>query len=199
VISRVRGTLLVRGPDRVEIATPGGVVYEITVPLSVLQEIPPPPRDDFEIITLQVVREDSATLFGFLRAEERELFRRLMSAKGVGSTLAVSMLSTYSAHRLARALVEKDVAALTQVSGVGKKKAEFVILALADKVVDLAVGEPRGDGRSTSRAAREAVSALVALGYGFADADDAVRAAVGDDESSSADELIRRALGAKRG
>lgn len=173
MISRVRGTLLVRGPDRVEIATPGGVVYEITVPLTVLQDVPPAPRDDFEMITLQVVREDSVTLFGFLRPEERELFRRLMSAKGVGSALAVSMLSAYSAHRLARALVEKDVEALKQVSGVGKKKAEFLVLALSDKMVDLAVGQPNGDGSSTNRAAQEAVSALVALGYSFTDADNA--------------------------
>jgi len=195
MISRVRGTLLSRGVDRVEIATAGGVVYEITVPLSVLQDLPAPPKDDFELITLQVVREDSVTLYGFLRPGERELFRRLMSAKGVGSALAVAMLSTYAAPRLARALVERDVEALKQVSGVGKKKADFLVLALADRVVDLAVGESRGEGTQEGHAAQEAVSALVALGYSFAEADAAVRRAIGEDGSSSADDLIRKALG----
>lgn len=194
MISRLRGTLLARGTGGVEIATPGGVVYEVEVPLSILQRIPSPPRKDFEIRTLQVVREDSVALYGFLEEGERELFRRLMSAKGVGAKLAVSMLSAYSAHRLARALVEKDVNALKQVSGVGKKTAEFLVLALADKVTDLAVGEPGEAGVTAGDAAREAVSALVALGYGFTAADDAVRKVLEEDEAASSDELIRKAL-----
>ncbi|HSR43409.1 MAG TPA: Holliday junction branch migration protein RuvA, partial [Longimicrobiales bacterium] len=158
MISRLRGTLLTREPGGVEIATDGGVVYEVEVPLTVLQRIPSPPRDGFELRTLQVVREDSVALYGFLEAAERELFRRLMSASGVGARLALAMLSAYSAHRLVRALVEKDVAALKQVSGVGKKTAERLILELSDKVADLAVAEPRSDGGSPGKVAQEAVS-----------------------------------------
>lgn len=194
MISRLRGTLLTREPDGVEIATEGGVVYEIEVPLTVLQRIPSPPREGFELRTLQVVREDSVALYGFLEEDERELFRRLMSASGVGAKLALSMLSAYTAHRLVRALVEEDVAALKQVSGVGKKTAERLILELADKVADLAVAAPEGAAAGGGKAAKEAVSALVSLGYSFSAADEAVRAVVGDGESASADELIRKAL-----
>lgn len=194
MISRLRGTLVTRSTSGVEIATPGGVVYDVEVPLSILQRIPSPPRDDFEIRTLQVVREDSVALYGFLEEGERELFRRLMMAKGVGAKLAVAMLSAYSAHRLARALVEKDVNALKQVSGVGKKTAEFLVLALADKVTDLAVGEPGEGVVAGGKAAQEAVKALVALGFGFNTADDAVRAALREDQTASADVLIRKAL-----
>jgi Holliday junction DNA helicase RuvA len=106
------------------------------------------------------------------------------------------MLSTYSARRLARALAEKDIAALTQVSGVGKKTAERIILELADKVEDLAIG-PEGEPGGPPAGAQEAVAALVTLGYSFPDADAAVRNALAEGEAESTDELIRRAL-AKR-
>lgn len=194
MISRIRGTLLTRGTDRVEIATPGGLVYEVEVPLSVLQLLPAPPVKEFELRTLQVVREDSLTLYGFLEPGERDLFQRLMGTTGVGAKLALAMMSTYSAHRLARALVEKDVNALKQVSGVGKKTAERLALELSDKVADLAVGPAEGEGEAATKTAQEAVSALVALGYSFPDADDAVRMALEEGEVASSDELIRRAL-----
>ncbi|MBW3534945.1 MAG: hypothetical protein KY453_06985 [Gemmatimonadetes bacterium] len=98
-----------------------------------------------------------------------------------------------SLHRLARALVEKDVNALKQVSGVGKKTAERLALELADKVQDLAVSGA-GTEETAAPGAQEAVAALVALGYSFTDADDAVRAVLEGAGTSSADELIRRAL-----
>ena len=199
MISRLRGTLISRELDHIEVETAGGVVYEVQIPLSILQRLPKPPAPDFEIRTLQVVREDSATLYGFIDTFERELFSRLLGASGVGPKVALAMLSTYSAGRLARALAEKDVNALKQVSGVGKKTAERIVLELADKVGDLAVGAagPDGAGAGTGHGAQEAVAALVALGYSFVDADAAVRGALTQGEPESTDELVRRAL-AKR-
>jgi len=198
MISRLRGTLVSRELDHVELETAGGAVYEILIPLSILERLPRPPAPDFEIRTLQVVREDSLTLYGFLEPFERELFRRLLGASGVGPKVALAMLSTYSARRLAQALAEKDISALTQVSGVGKKTAERIVLELADKVEDLAV-EAGSDGPGSGKVpgAQEAVSALVALGYAFVDADSAVREALAQGETGSTDELVRRAL-AKR-
>jgi Holliday junction DNA helicase RuvA len=193
VISRLKGTLISRELDHVEIETPGGVVYLIRIPLSILERIPKPPAPDFAIRTLQVVREESLTLYGFIESFERELFIRLLSASGVGPKVALAMLSTYSARRLARALAEKDIAALTQVSGVGKKTAERIILELADKVEDLAIG-PEGEPGGPPAGAQEAVAALVTLGYSFPDADAAVRNALAEGEAESTDELIRRAL-----
>ena len=196
MISRLKGTLISRELDHVEIETPGGVVYLIRIPLSILERIPKPPAPDFAIRTLQVVREESLTLYGFIESFERELFIRLLSASGVGPKVALAMLSTYSARRLARALAEKDIAALTQVSGVGKKTAERIILELADKVEDLAIG-PEGEPGGPPAGAQEAVAALVTLGYSFPDADAAVRNALAEGEAADTDELIRRAL-AKR-
>jgi len=178
--------------ERVEVETPGGVVYEIEVPLTILERVPMPPAEDFELRTLQVVREDSVRLYGFTTADERELFGRLLVAKGVGPKVALAMLSTYTARRLAQALVEKDINALKQVSGVGKKTAERLALELADKVQDLAIG---GDGEAPpAKGFQEAVAALVALGYSFTDADAAVRRALKEGEPEDTDQLIRRAL-----
>ena len=191
MISRINGVLLTRDTDRVEIETAGGVVFEIEVPLTVLQRLPSTGAT-LQLRTLQVVTEKSISLYGFIDAHERTLFQRLLNASGVGAKVALAMMSTYDAERLARALVEKDIVALQQISGIGKKKAEKISLELADKVADLAIMTPVAPGLVTG--AQEAVQALVALGYSFADADAAVRAVLDAGAPASSDELIRRAL-----
>ena len=194
MISRLRGQLLSRDAEgMVEVETPGGVVYEAEVPLTVLQRMPAP-GSPIELRTHQVVREDRTDLYGFLEAGERELFRRLMIVKGVGPSVALKLLSAYAAPRLARALAEKDVGALQQVSGVGKKTAERLALELWDKVGDLAVSASGPGGEPTPPIAQGAVAALVALGYTFADADTAVRKVLEDGGAETAEELIRKAL-----
>jgi len=188
----LKGTLLSRDTAAVEVETSGGVVYEVEVPLTV-QERLPPVGHPVELRTLQVVREESVALFGFLEPHERELFRRLLTGSGVGAKLALAMLSTFSARRLARALAEKDLAALAQVSGVGKKKAEKIALELADKVRDIAL-IPEG-ARGASPVVEGAVSALMALGFSFTAADGAVRRAIKDGGGElTTEELIRKAL-----
>ena len=193
MISRLRGILVSRDPSGVEVETSGGVVYEAEVPTTVLERLPAE-GDPVELRTVQVVREDSVALYGFLSSGERTLFRRLLTASGVGPKVALAMLSTYTAERLARALAEKDVPALQRVSGVGKKTAERLALELADKVGDLALTPGPGPGAGGPAGVQEAVAALVALGYGFAEADEAVRAVLAQGDVDSADSLIRRAL-----
>jgi holliday junction DNA helicase RuvA len=194
VISRLKGVLVTRDVDGVEIETSGGVVYELDVPLTVLQRLPKP-GSAVEVRTVQVVTDSSVALYGFIDEVERTLFQRLLTASGVGGKLALAMMSAYRADRLARALVEKDLAALQQVSGVGRKKAEKLVVELSDKVADLAVSAPGGGAEPGGAGAQEAVKALVALGYGFAEADHAVRQALEDGASGkTADEIIRKAL-----
>jgi Holliday junction DNA helicase RuvA len=193
VISRLRGQLLTRAAEGlVEVETAGGVVYEAEVPLTVLQRMPTP-GSPVELRTHQVVSEDSVRLYGFLDDTERALFRLLMTVKGVGPKLALQTLSAYTAQRLARALAEKDVQALTQISGVGRKTAERLALELWDKVGNYAVAAVGEPGPAAARA-QEAVAALVALGYSFTDADDLVRRVLEDGVAESSEELIRRAL-----
>jgi Holliday junction DNA helicase RuvA len=191
LISRIKGILLTRDLSSVEVETEGGVVYEVEVPLTVMARLPPVGRP-VELRTQQVVREDSVALYGFLEAHERELFKRLLTGSGVGAKLALALLSTYSAPRLAQALVERDVGALTQVSGVGKKTAERISLELGDRVRDLAVS-PAGPGGG-SPALEGAISALVALGYGFTEADAAVRGVLRHEEGLTTEAVIRKVL-----
>lgn len=194
MISRLRGTLLNRQSEAVEVETSGGVVYEVEVPTTVLERLPSA-GEPVEVRTVQVVREDSVALYGFLTAGERALFQRLLTASGVGPKVALAMLSTYSAERLARALMEKDTTALRQVSGIGRKTAERLALELADRVADLDLTPEERGAAAGGGIVQEATAALVALGYGFAEADDAVRGVLADEDVESADVLIRRALG----
>jgi Holliday junction DNA helicase RuvA len=191
MISRVQGTLLTRDSSRVEVETRGGVVYEVEVPLTVLERLPSA-GDLVELRTVQIVTESSVSLYGFLSVHERSLFQRLLTASGVGPKLALSMMSTYSAERLARALIDKEITALVQVPGVGRKTAEKLAVELSDRIADLAFltpSEPSG-----LHVAQEAVQALISLGYTFGEADEAVRSALDQGTPKTAEELIRRAL-----
>jgi Holliday junction DNA helicase RuvA len=193
MISRLKGTILARQVDQIELETASGVVYEVYVPLSVLERIPEHLVSEFEIFTLQIVRDDSIKLYGFIESKERELFKRLLGATGVGPKMALAMLSTFSYIRLIKALMEKDVGALTQVSGVGKKRAERIALELVDKVEDLADGSDLTSG-VLGASSQEAVAALVSLGYSFVDADAAVRSVTEVEDITNTDDLIRVVL-----
>ncbi|MEX0837853.1 MAG: Holliday junction branch migration protein RuvA [Gemmatimonadota bacterium] len=193
MISRVGGTLLTRQPDRVEIETSGGVVYEIEIPLTVFQKVPQV-GSAISLRTYQVVTDSSVALYGFMEAAERTLFQRLLGASGVGAKVALAMMSTYQVERLARALVEKDITALQQVTGIGKKKAEKIALELSDKVEDLAIVTPGRGEDGAAAGTQAAIKALVALGYTFSEADQAVRAVIADGVPDSTDALIRKAL-----
>lgn len=191
MISRLQGVVLSRGTDRVEIETSGGVVYEVEVPLTVLQEVPNT-GDVVELRTLQVVTETSVTLYGFVTPQERVLFQRLRTVKGVGSKVALGIMSTFPSERLARAIVEKDTTALRQAPKVGKKLAETIVLELSDKVDDLIGFVPKLEG--SEGVAQQAVRGLISLGYTFGDADRAVRAVLESGAPDSVEEIIRRAL-----
>ena len=194
MISRVRGRLVGLDVDRVEVETVAGVVYEVHVPLTVFNRLPAR-GEDLELLTAYIVRDDTPSLYGFLETRERVLFSRLLTVQKVGPRLALAMMSAYRAGRLARAIAEQDAKVLIQVSGLGKKTAERVILELSDKVRDIALTE-EGDGPDAGAAAG-AVAALVSLGYSFSAADEAVREASreGDAEpAESTEALVRRVL-----
>jgi holliday junction DNA helicase RuvA len=191
MISRIRGTLLRRDTDRIEVMTPGGVGYELEIPLSVFEKLPRT-GGDVELLTHHVVREDDALLFGFIEDGERELFARLLGASGVGPRLALALMSTLTPSALVRALTDRDVATLVQVPGVGRKTAERLALELGDKVEGLGL---RAGASVKGAAAQEAVGALVALGYSQMDASTAVRKSIEQDgPEDDAKQLIRKAL-----
>jgi holliday junction DNA helicase RuvA len=190
MISRIQGILVSRELDRVEVMTPGGVAYEMHIPRTVFENLPPVGKD-VTLRTHLVVREDAHLLFGFLDEMERQVFSRLLSASGVGPRLALSLLSALPAGRLVRAIRERDIVALTAVSGVGKKTAERLALDLASKLDDIAV--PVGlAGKGAG--VEEALRALTVLGFPAPEAERAVRETLREEGSMPTQELIRAAL-----
>ena len=189
MIASVAGTLVDREDDSIIVQTDGGVGYEVMVPLGVFERLPPN-GGKIRLHTALVVREDGWFLYGFDHAEERRIFQRLLGASGFGPRLALALLSTLGPERTVRSIKGKDIAALATVSGIGKKKAERLILELSDKFADLDI-EP---AKTVPRPAEEAVQALTALGYAPAMAEEAIRQVLADGEAGDTAQLVRRAL-----
>lgn len=188
MISRVRGVLLRCDSQVAEIMTSGGLAYQVEVPTFVAERL----REgtDVELHTCQVVRDDAVLLFGFLKEHERSVFNRLLATAGVGPRLALAMVSSLTPERLVSAIVERNVALLCQVPGVGKKKAERLVLELADRLEDLVLVA----GVPATGAVQEGTAALVALGYAPAEAAEAVRKVLAESERLAGTELIKAAL-----
>jgi Holliday junction DNA helicase RuvA len=186
VISRIHGRLAAKEIDHLEIMV-AGVGYEIAVPLSVYEKLPAV-GEEVALCTHLVVKEDAWQLFGFSTPRDRRIFRALLGAKGVGPALALALLSALNSDRLVRAIREKDIATLQTVPRVGRKKAEQLVLDLADKLDDVAGEEPIGAPLRGN--AEDAIRGLVSLGYARPDAERAVRAAAGDTVA----DIVRQAL-----
>ena len=196
MIAHLSGTLALKEADRVVVKTASGVGYECFVPTRSLEALPPA-GSSVELHTHLAVREDALTLFAFVTAEERRVFQRLITASGVGPKLAMAMLSQLPAERIVRAIHEHDIAALSSVSGVGKKTAERVILELKDKLDDLGLGRGEaGAGRREKFApgAEAAARALVRLGYTAVQADDALRGVLASNGKQDTADLVKAAL-----
>jgi Holliday junction DNA helicase RuvA len=189
MIASVSGILIEKSPDGIVIRTEGGVGYEVTVPLGVFERLPAAGAP-CTLHTSLVVREDGWFLFGFDTAGERQVFQRLLGASGFGPKLAIALLSSLGPERTVRSIKEKDLAALSTVSGIGRKKAERLVLELSDRfgdvVLDSAGDRPRGGA--------DAVRALENLGYSAAAAEDAVRLALESNAGSDTAAVVRAAL-----
>jgi len=198
VIAYVRGRLASKSADRVVVETAGGVGYELTVPLGVMEQLPATGAE-VTLATELVVREDGWALYGFLDESARRFFQRLTSVSGVGPKLAVAVMSALGVERGARAVREKNIALLSSVSGIGKKTAERLALELGDKVNEFVDGGGGTNGTAPPLAtgAEAALKALERLGYTTAESDRAVRQALANDGSlgdGETEALVRRAL-----
>lgn len=189
MIAYLSGTLAEREGDSVVVLTDGGVGYLVAVPVAVLERLPAR-GGRVALFTELVVREDGWSLYGFDRPPDRLIFQRLLGASGFGPKLALAVLGTLGPERTVRSIRDRDVAALATVPGIGRKKAERLILELHDRFDDVPVerGPPQGSG------AEQAVRALTGLGYGPAAADEAVRAAIADGAEGDTATVVRRAL-----
>jgi Holliday junction DNA helicase RuvA len=195
VIHHVEGVLAEKVPGRLVVET-GGVGFEMLVSDATWRDVGRPGQPA-RLLTHLAVREDAWTLFGFSRAEERDVFRLLLGIQGVGPRMALAILSGVRAGALRRAVQEGDVEALTVVSGVGKKTAQRIIVDLRDRVGELPGGaDGRMDDGAAAADADEAVDALVALGYSRSLAREAVRGARAEDPggAESLEVVVKQAL-----
>jgi Holliday junction DNA helicase RuvA len=192
MIAQICGRLAHKSPEEI-IVDCNGVGYGVRVPLSTFYELP----DIGAEVVLRVhthVREDALHLYGFLTVKEKDLFGLLIGVSGVGPRLAINVLSGIATHDLERALQEGDLLSLTRIPGVGRKTAERMLLELKDKVsatgAGAAAGIPMRDGKI-----KDALSALVYLGYQKGIAEEAVRDCVRQHgEELSLEELLKESL-----
>jgi len=180
MIALLTGRLVYRSVSLIEVQTSGGTGYEVHIPLSVFEQLPSDGQE-LTVYTHLAVREDAWDVYGFVSRFERDVFRKVLTAKGVGPSLALGILSTIGAEQVVDVLRTRDITTLMRVPRVGRRKAEQIVLDLAEKVDDLGLGVAAGNSPSMrgrvvgGGSQNDTVRALVALGYVETEALAAVR------------------------
>lgn len=199
MIAYVSGTLAEKTTDSVIIDVQG-LGYRVLIPTSTYQALPEKGKE-VKLHTYQHVREDALTLYGFASEAERAVFEVMLGVSGIGPKLALAALSAMTPRELRDHVLEGDTSRLTDISGVGRKTADRLIVDLRDRLTDLDVFEGTGaapiSGGSEARAAAraDALAALESLGLSRADAERAIRKVLRDNAGiQSADKLVRLAL-----
>ncbi len=194
MISYLRGKLFLKAPDHIIIDT-GGVGYEVYVSLNTFYSLPSVGSD----VSLHIythVREDLIQLYGFHTSEEKSAFLDLISIGGVGPRVAIQILSGVSPSELRRIVAEHDVKRLKRIPGIGKKTAERILLELKHKFKivhkeDIAIDD---EIESEGSVFRDAVSALVNLGYRPNEAKKAIHLAIKKLGDAKLEDVLREAL-----
>ena len=196
MIAYLEGKLIEKSPTHL-ILEVGGVGYSVNIPVSTYSNLGET-GGMVKVLTYQHVREDELKLYGFSSKPEKELFELLILVNGVGPRLALSILSCVSVNQFQRSILQEDLDVLTTIAGVGKKKAQRLIVELKEKLSKVDLGEKK-DWKEKEAvcvpAQDEAVMALVSLGYTRPDAKKALERVIKDiDEVLPVEELIKRAL-----
>ena len=192
MIAMLRGTLVEKHPNQI-ILEAGGVGYDIRISISTFSGLPAAGAE----VRLRIhthVREDDLALFGFLTADEKNLFEKLISVSNIGPSLAIKILSGMSAPELVLAIRRGELEKLVRIPGVGKKTAERVVLELRDKLPAPADGEPDAAQPALSSVEEDVFSALANLGCARPAAEAAVRKARATGVPNEFEPLFRRAL-----
>ena len=178
----------------------GGVGYEVHVPLTTTEKMPDIGQE-VRLFIHAVYREDAQLLYGFSAREERDFFRLVIDkVSGIGPRIALNLLSQLSLQILRNAIADGDAALLAKAPGLGKKTAERIIVELQDKVGPATAthGSGQAAGSGANNQFKDAVAALMALGYKAGDADKAVSKAVeAMGEDTPTEDLIRAAFSKK--
>jgi Holliday junction DNA helicase RuvA len=190
MIAHLRGKLISKHPNQA-IVEAGGVGYEVNISIPTFSGLPAL-GSDVSVFVHTHVREDALALYGFLRAEDKQLFEKLISVSGIGPKLAITILSGMPADAMVSAIKGNNLAALTRIPGIGKKTAERMVLELRDKLdaFGAAAALP-----PVSPVEEDVISAMVNLGYQRGAVEKAL-AQLGKTSEDSFDALFRKALAA---
>ena len=193
----LRGKLIDALPTQVTVEVQG-VGYEVLIPLSSYDKLPPPGQE-VKLLTHLAIREEAHTLYGFMTGAERDLFRLLINTvSGIGPKIALNVLSGISVTAFRGAVANSDFKALSQISGVGKKTAERIVVELKDKIGAVGAWEASSAQRALSaedQKLNDAVLALMALGFKQVEAYETVRKAqVGLGPQATIEDLVRACL-----
>ena len=192
MIGQLRGRLADKRPNQILVDV-GGVGYLVSVPLSTyagLGEL----HTEVTLLIHSHIREDAFALYGFLSSREKHLFEMLLSASGVGPSLALKILSGMSAEELIPAIRGNDLVRLTKIPGVGRKTAERMVVELKDKLEAMAVLEQKPSVASPAGVEADVLSALVNLGYDGRTAENAVSEGKREAGASNFEKLLKASL-----
>lgn len=192
MIAVLRGVLLEKHPNQA-IVDAGGVGYELHIPITTYTHLP----DQGAEVRLRVythVREDTLALYGFLSADEKTLFEKLIGVSGIGPSLAIKVLSGLEASELIAAIRKGEVERLVRIPGVGKKTAERMVLELRDKLAAPAGESATAPAPTLSDIEQDVLSALLNLGCARPAAEQAVRKAKAGGTVAEFEPLFRKAL-----
>lgn len=180
MITFLHGKLVDAMPTQVTVDV-HGVGYEVLIPLSSFNKLPQP-GEEVRLLTHLAVREDAHTLYGFMSAAERELFRLLIqTVSGIGPKIALNVLSGMTVAAFKGAVASGDAKALSQISGIGRKTAERIVVELKDKIGQAGSWEASSERHGLSadeQKLNDACLALISLGFKQANALEAVRQAM---------------------
>ncbi|HKQ39681.1 MAG TPA: Holliday junction branch migration protein RuvA [Verrucomicrobiae bacterium] len=197
MINSLHGKLIEAIPTQITVDV-HGVGYEVLIPLSSFDRLPGVGQD-VRILTHLAVREDAHVLYGFMTAQERDMFRLLINTvSGIGPKLALNVLSGMNVTALRGAVAQADIKSLSRISGVGRKTAERIVVELKDKIGPAGAWEAASAQRALSaedQKLNDAVLALIALGFKQVEAHEAVRVALATlGDKVTVEDLVRACL-----
>ena len=196
VISFLVGRFYNCMPTSVEIDV-GGIGYGVSISLSTYEQIKQ--KNEGKLYTHLHISDSAHVLYGFASTQEKYMFLQLISVSGVGPSIALAALSTYSAEELVDLIQTEQTSRIQQIKGIGKKTAQRLVLELSDKLAHSNIQSPRRGG-ATPSLQEEALQALLALGLSRAEAERNIAQARGQSESQSMslEDLVKAALHASK-
>ena len=168
MISVIAGKILSKHENNITVLTAGGVGYEIMASVRSMEVWPV--GTETQILTYLAVRESALELYGFANAQEKELFEKFLLVSGIGPKTALHLLSLGTVQEISTAIANEDLAYLTNVSGIGKKTAERILVELKNKMGAVTFGEA-----GVESGLADVIEGLIALGYSQIEARNAVK------------------------